>query len=257
MSRIRRKTKAQCLQTFLCQNPDCIYWIAMRLTAWIAVYLQLLRLENGFKITKGKKKYYTHQNQIDGYLNRQYRTNPICCKVEQQSPDKDRQKSQLRFFIYSYCAWRTGFPSIFSCGRRVMERYFCTLIQDVWGGRCAIMAQGHWLWQFPVRSISPWCPHHDLFQHQLNHQKIHQGNRCSQHHTQGERIMFLKKRIKLISIPLLFCLLACYSESYLIGTGEKKNSFLVRYRSKRGYLHISWFFPLIHARHKKGNSTKK
>lgn len=34
--------------------------------------------------------------------------------------------------------------------------------------------------------------------------------------------MFLKKRIKLISIPLLFCLLACYSESYLIGTGEER-----------------------------------
>lgn len=31
-------------------GPDCIYWIAMRLAAWIAVYLHLLRLENGFSI---------------------------------------------------------------------------------------------------------------------------------------------------------------------------------------------------------------
>ena len=36
--------------TFHRFGPDCIYWIAMRLTAWIAVYLHLLRLESGFSI---------------------------------------------------------------------------------------------------------------------------------------------------------------------------------------------------------------
>ncbi len=37
-------------RTFHRFGPDCIYWIAMRLTAWIAVYLHLLRLENGFSV---------------------------------------------------------------------------------------------------------------------------------------------------------------------------------------------------------------
>lgn len=37
-------------RTFHRFGPDCIYWIAMRLTAWIAVYLHLLRLESGFSI---------------------------------------------------------------------------------------------------------------------------------------------------------------------------------------------------------------
>ncbi len=36
--------------TFCRFGPDCIYWIAMRLAAWIAVYLHLLRLESGFSI---------------------------------------------------------------------------------------------------------------------------------------------------------------------------------------------------------------
>lgn len=37
-------------RTFHRFGPDCIYWIAMRLTVWIAVYLHLLRLESGFSI---------------------------------------------------------------------------------------------------------------------------------------------------------------------------------------------------------------
>lgn len=37
-------------RTFHRFGPDCIYWIAMRLTAWITVYLHLLRLESGFSI---------------------------------------------------------------------------------------------------------------------------------------------------------------------------------------------------------------
>ncbi len=31
-------------------NADCIYWMALRLAAWIFIYLRLLRLENGFSI---------------------------------------------------------------------------------------------------------------------------------------------------------------------------------------------------------------
>lgn len=31
-------------------NADCIYWITLRLTVWILIYLRLLRLENGFSI---------------------------------------------------------------------------------------------------------------------------------------------------------------------------------------------------------------
>jgi len=37
-------------RTFHGIGPDCVYWITMRLTAWIAVYLHLLRLESGFSI---------------------------------------------------------------------------------------------------------------------------------------------------------------------------------------------------------------
>lgn len=37
-------------RTFHRFGPDCIYWIAMRLTAWITVYLHLLRLESGFSV---------------------------------------------------------------------------------------------------------------------------------------------------------------------------------------------------------------
>lgn len=37
-------------RTFQRFGPDCIYWIAMRITAWITVYLHLLRLESGFSI---------------------------------------------------------------------------------------------------------------------------------------------------------------------------------------------------------------
>lgn len=36
--------------TFRRFGPDCIYWIAMRLAAWISVYLHLLRLDNGFSV---------------------------------------------------------------------------------------------------------------------------------------------------------------------------------------------------------------
>lgn len=36
--------------TFHRFGPDCIYWITMRLDAWISVYLHLLRLESGFSI---------------------------------------------------------------------------------------------------------------------------------------------------------------------------------------------------------------
>lgn len=36
--------------TFHRFGPDCIYWIAMRLTVWIAVYLHLLRLKSGVSI---------------------------------------------------------------------------------------------------------------------------------------------------------------------------------------------------------------
>ena len=37
-------------RTFYRFGADCIYWIAMRLTAWISIYLHLLRLESGFSI---------------------------------------------------------------------------------------------------------------------------------------------------------------------------------------------------------------
>lgn len=37
-------------RTFHRFGPDCIYWIAMRLTAWIVIYLHLLRLESGFSV---------------------------------------------------------------------------------------------------------------------------------------------------------------------------------------------------------------
>lgn len=37
-------------RTFHRVGPDCIYWIAMRLAAWIVIYLHLLRLESGFSI---------------------------------------------------------------------------------------------------------------------------------------------------------------------------------------------------------------
>ena len=37
-------------RTFYRFGGDCIYWIAMRLTAWISIYLHLLRLESGFSI---------------------------------------------------------------------------------------------------------------------------------------------------------------------------------------------------------------
>lgn len=36
--------------TFRGFGPDCIYWIVLRITAWISVYLHLLRLESGFSI---------------------------------------------------------------------------------------------------------------------------------------------------------------------------------------------------------------
>lgn len=36
--------------TFYKLGPDCVYWIAMRLTAWIFIYLHLLRLDSGFSI---------------------------------------------------------------------------------------------------------------------------------------------------------------------------------------------------------------
>ncbi len=37
-------------RTFRRFGPDCIYWIAMRLAAWISIYLHLLRLESGFSV---------------------------------------------------------------------------------------------------------------------------------------------------------------------------------------------------------------
>ena len=37
-------------RTFHRFGADCIYWIAVRLTAWILIYLHLLRLESGFSI---------------------------------------------------------------------------------------------------------------------------------------------------------------------------------------------------------------
>ncbi|MCM1026710.1 MAG: hypothetical protein NC432_09755 [Roseburia sp.] len=37
-------------RTFHRLGADCIYWIAMRLAAWLSVYLHLLRLESGFSI---------------------------------------------------------------------------------------------------------------------------------------------------------------------------------------------------------------
>lgn len=37
-------------RTFHEFGPDCIYWITMRLTAWISIYLHLLRLESGFSV---------------------------------------------------------------------------------------------------------------------------------------------------------------------------------------------------------------
>ena len=37
-------------RTFHRFGPDCIYWIVMRLTAWIFIYLHLLRLESGFSV---------------------------------------------------------------------------------------------------------------------------------------------------------------------------------------------------------------
>lgn len=36
--------------TFDRLGPDCIYWITMRLTAWLSIYLHLLRLESGLSI---------------------------------------------------------------------------------------------------------------------------------------------------------------------------------------------------------------
>lgn len=37
-------------RTFHRFGADCIYWISMRLAAWILIYLHLLRLESGFSI---------------------------------------------------------------------------------------------------------------------------------------------------------------------------------------------------------------
>ena len=37
-------------RTFHRFEADCIYWITMRLAAWILIYLHLLRLESGFSI---------------------------------------------------------------------------------------------------------------------------------------------------------------------------------------------------------------
>lgn len=37
-------------RTFHGLGPDCVYWIAMRLAAWISIYLHLLRLESGFSV---------------------------------------------------------------------------------------------------------------------------------------------------------------------------------------------------------------
>lgn len=37
-------------RTFHRFGADCIYWISMRLAAWVSIYLHLLRLENGFSI---------------------------------------------------------------------------------------------------------------------------------------------------------------------------------------------------------------
>ncbi len=37
-------------RTFYRFGADCIYWITLRLAAWISVYMHLLRLENGFSI---------------------------------------------------------------------------------------------------------------------------------------------------------------------------------------------------------------
>lgn len=31
-------------------NADCIYWLALRLAAWVFIYLRLLRLESGFSV---------------------------------------------------------------------------------------------------------------------------------------------------------------------------------------------------------------
>ena len=31
-------------------NGDCIYWMALRLAAWLFIYLRLLRLESGFSV---------------------------------------------------------------------------------------------------------------------------------------------------------------------------------------------------------------
>lgn len=36
--------------TFHRINADCIYWITLRLAAWIFIYLRLLRLESGFSV---------------------------------------------------------------------------------------------------------------------------------------------------------------------------------------------------------------
>ena len=36
--------------TFHRFGPDCVYWITMRITAWLSVYINLLRLESGFSI---------------------------------------------------------------------------------------------------------------------------------------------------------------------------------------------------------------
>lgn len=36
--------------TFHSMDASCIYWITLRLTAWIFIYLRLLRLESGFSI---------------------------------------------------------------------------------------------------------------------------------------------------------------------------------------------------------------
>lgn len=37
-------------RTFHRLNGECVYWITMRLAAWVAIYLRLLRLESGFSI---------------------------------------------------------------------------------------------------------------------------------------------------------------------------------------------------------------
>ncbi len=36
--------------TFYRFGPDCIFWVAMRLAAWLSVYMHLLHLESGFSL---------------------------------------------------------------------------------------------------------------------------------------------------------------------------------------------------------------